>query len=119
MPLGYQGRIEHSDQPGEIAEFTVTVRLSETQLLVESTPEVGLHIWGQPTVCLHSADVHRLKFINFFDWYETGPRDFGLLKVMIQELETQPELIGKHALIEFRACQIWMEEVEGQRPVLP
>lgn len=111
LALGYQGRIENKSSPGEVAYFQVEPK-GETELRVDrNRPDEPGHVWGDPVVRLSSGSVStRLRFVRFFDWDMLGPRDFGLLEVAIDQLTDRPELVGRHALLEFRCCSVWLVE---------
>ncbi len=107
--LGYQGRIDNANSPGELAYFQVEPK-GDTELRVDRNgPEDPCHIWGDPVVRLSSESrPSRLRFVRFFDWNLLGVRDFCLLEVIIDRLDRRPELAGRHALIELQGCSVWL-----------
>jgi hypothetical protein len=109
LALGYRGRIRDDDTPGEIADFQVTVKMGEPRLHVDKhRPDEHVHVWGVPVVRLSSGSKpYRLKFVRFFDWNLLAARDFRFLEVLIERLDDQPELVGRHGLIEPEGCSIW------------
>lgn len=115
LALGYQGRMENKDSPGEIADFHVTAKNPEVQLWVDKNrPEDPGHLWGHPVVHLSSErQFHRLKFVRFFDWDLLGSRDFRFLEVLIGRLDERPDLVGHHALVEVADCLIWLVHNEN------
>ena len=109
--LGYKGRIEHKDSPGEIANFHVTAKNPEVQLWIDKNhPEKPSHLWGHPMKRLSSdSQSYQLKFVRFFDWHQIDVRDFRFLEVLIERLDDNPDLVGHHALIEMAECWILLE----------
>jgi hypothetical protein len=57
---------------------------------------------------------YKLKFVRFFDWDELHVRDLQYLEVLIERLDSEPHLVGHHALIETRDWSIWL--VHNERP---
>ena len=41
-----------------------------------------------------------MRFVRFFDWDQLAIRDYRYVEVVIDSWPQQPELVGKHALIE-------------------
>lgn len=123
LALGYQGRVEDTDTPGEVADFQVTAKQPEVQLLVDKNrPENSTHFWGDPVVCLSSeARSYQLQFVRFFDWDKLAPRDFRFLEVQIRRLDGKADLVGHHALVELEGCSIWLinDDDDQQREKLP
>jgi hypothetical protein len=114
--LGYQGRIEHDDSPGELADFRVKPKRGEMEMLVDKNlPGDPDHIWGHPVMRLGSgSESYQLKFMRFLDWDELGIRDFKFLEVLIQRLDEKPDLVGHHALLEVEYCSIWFVDDDEQ-----
>ena len=112
--LGYNGRIEDKSSPGEVADFQVTANRHEVQLLVDrNRPDEPGHVWGDPVVRISSeSPSYQLKFVRFFDWDQLAVRDFRLIEVRIERLEEQPDLAGRHALIELDGCSISLVPAE-------
>jgi hypothetical protein len=52
---------------------------------------------GQPEKVSQEA---RLPFISFFDWDQLGVRDNRYVRVQVANWAAQPDVVGKHALIE-------------------
>lgn len=116
LALGYQGRIEHDDSPGEIANFRVSANQSNVRLQVDKNrPGDSSHVWGDPIVFINSQpEAYQLKFLRFFDWNELGLRDFRFLEVIIQRLNDRTDLVGRQALVEVADCSIW--PVHNEKP---
>jgi hypothetical protein len=112
LALGFQGSIKDKDAPGEIADFRVKAHKREVELLVErNRPDDPGHIWGDPTVRMSpEASPYRLRFVRFFDWDQLGMRDLRFLEVLIESMDDRPDLIGRHAIIEFECCSISLAE---------
>jgi hypothetical protein len=105
LPLGYQSRIERNDTPGSVANFQVSLRGPEAHLLVDSNlPDHPAHIFGRVKVDPESGV--SLRFLKFFDWDELARRDFRFMEVLIEQLQTRPDLAGHHALVEAGDCSI-------------
>ena len=110
LALGYQGRIGDNSSPGDVAYFQVQPK-DEIELRVDrNRPGEPSHIWGDPVVRLSSESACRLQFVRFFDWDLLGNRDFRYLEVSIKQLAERPELVGRHALLEFERCSVWLIE---------
>lgn len=116
LALGYQGRIEHDDSPGEIANFRVSANQSNVRLQVDKNrPGDSSHVWGDPIVFINSQpEAYQLKFLRFFDWNELGLRDFRFLEVIIQRLNDRTDLVGRQALVKVADCSIW--PVHNEKP---
>jgi hypothetical protein len=106
MALGFQGRIEDKYSPGKTEDFRVEIASPEAELLVNKNPQNDPgKIWGVPIMRLKPGQ-QQLRFIAFFDWYKLAPRDFQLLEVLIERMDAQPELVGRHGLVRLADCSI-------------
>jgi len=54
--------------------------------------------WDDP-VCLFERDDLDLRFIQFFDWWDLGFRDFAFYRVRIVGSGRYPHLVGRDALV--------------------
>src|SRR5690348_3352728 len=70
LALGYEGRIEDANCPGQIARFYVIAQRAGVKLLVDkNTPTGPGHIFGVPAIPLPSeSEAYELKFLRYFDW---------------------------------------------------
>jgi hypothetical protein len=107
LPLGYQGRIERKDTPGNVANFQVVLRGPEAPLLVDrNLPHEPAHIWGGPEIKVVPESGVSLRFLRFFDWNELARRDFRFIEVLIEQFQTRPDLVGHRALAEVGDCSV-------------
>jgi hypothetical protein len=107
LPLGCQGRIEDRYYPGHSVEFKVEITTPEVDLLVNKNPQnEPAKIWGRPTIRLKPGK-QQLRFMAFFDWNQIAVRDFQYVEVQIEQLDGNPELVGRHAILPFDRCSIW------------
>jgi hypothetical protein len=108
VPLGYRGRSEEVAHPGKIMNFRVEIASPNARLLVDKhSPEEPGRIWGHPILTLLPGR-QELRFIAFFDWDQRAPREMRFLEVVIEHIDERPDLVGRHALIEFDQCSIWL-----------
>lgn len=121
LALGYEGRIENADYPGQVADFFVVAKHAGVRLMVDKNdPAEPGHIFGVPVIRLGSdSGPYELKFLRYFDWDLLGVRDFRYWEVLIQRLNDRPDLVGRHGLVEVTECSIWLlaEIAEGPPPV--
>jgi hypothetical protein len=121
IPLRFDGRVENFCCPGEAERFSVVANSELTPLMIDrNLPGDGVHVWELPKPV--GPQAYSLRFIAFFDWVEVEHRDLRLLKVEIERMDERPELVGRHALIEFTDCTVWVEgepEVDDQFPAIP
>lgn len=108
LGLGFQGRIEHSNSPGDIADFRIKAK-HEVQLWVDGNrPDDAGHLWGNPILRIRpEAPQYQLRFVRFFDWDELGIRHLRFMEVLIQAMDDHPNLVGHHALMELEGCSIY------------
>jgi hypothetical protein len=112
-PLGFDERVDITHRPGDVVPFSVTANHRGVKLMVDlNRPEEPGRLWGNPTVVLEEQPI-KLRFMAFFDWYQMSTRDFVLLKVLIEQFDGMPELVGRHGLIELSACSIWVDQEGG------
>src|SRR5438477_2403022 len=105
-PLGFDERVGQFHTLGKAVEFRVIAKFPGTELLVDrNLPDLPGHVWGDPVLRLESKS-YQLRFVAFFDWQQLAPRDFSLLKVLIERMDERPDLVGHHALIELSKCSI-------------
>ena len=64
--------------------------------------------WDNPAQRLASDD--DLRFIDFFDFDQSGFLDFAYLRVAIRGSQRHPELVGHEALIEVQRAQVFVDE---------
>lgn len=96
-PLGIQLDVRLSIDP--IVNLKV-VPISSTDvpvLINRSMPASGY--WDDPVKMIKAADVE-LALIGFFDWDEYNTKDCRYYRVRIMNCKSQPNLIGRDALIE-------------------
>jgi hypothetical protein len=58
--------------------------------------ETSSGYWDFPVVDPGDLELH---FLQFFDWWELGHRDFAYYRVRIAASESYPALVGKDALV--------------------
>jgi hypothetical protein len=109
LPLGHNERIaEWPGGLGQVVEFMVSLKTSAGDLKVDrNLPDEPGHFWGDPVVRIGTGTC-LLRFVSFFDWNQLAPRDFRMVKVLIEEFKDRPDLIGRHALIEIDSCSFWI-----------
>lgn len=96
-PLGIQLNARASFDP--ITNLKV-VPISSTDVPIminRSTPASGY--WDDPVKVMTAPDVD-LALIGFFDWDEYNQKDCRYYRVRIIDCKSQPNLIGRDALIE-------------------
>jgi hypothetical protein len=65
-------------------------------ILVNRTGSSGY--WDDPVTAIQQGDCD-LRFIQFFDWWDLGVRDFQYYKVRIVGSSRYPHLVGRDALV--------------------
>jgi hypothetical protein len=78
-------------------------------LINRASPRTGY--WDDPVreVTPSEATMH---FVQFFDWDEIGLRDFQFIETRIVSFPTQPQIVGRYALIEFGYATIQFIETD-------
>jgi len=61
--------------------------------------EVESGYWDHPIEELKEGDVD-MRFIQYFDWWNLGHREFEFFRVLIVSSVKHPELNGRHALVK-------------------
>lgn len=67
-------------------------------MINRASPRTGY--WDDPVRQIAPGEV-RMQFVQFFDWDQIGARDFQYAETLIVDFPAHPELVGRHALIEF------------------
>lgn len=71
----------------------------------------GNKYWDDPVNHVRASEVD-LRFIEYFDWDQLGPREFQYYRVRIQSFATHPHLIGRDALLETRYARVLLAAKE-------
>ena len=61
--------------------------------------------WDHPISLVRPRDVE-LHLLRFFDWGQTGYRDYVYLEAVVHASPTHPEVVGRAALIEFGHAKV-------------
>ena len=69
---------------------------TSSQVLINRTGASGY--WDDPVTQLENGDCE-LRFIQFFDWWLLGFRDFAFYRVRIVASPRYPHLVGRDALV--------------------
>ena len=69
---------------------------SSSEILVNRTGSSGY--WDDPLTVVEPGDCD-LRFIQFFDWWDLGFRDFQFYRVRIVGSARYPHLVGRDALV--------------------
>jgi len=67
-----------------------------SQIMVNRTGTSGY--WDDPVTAIERGDCD-LRFIQFFDWWDLGFRDFAFYRVRIVASARYPHLVGRDALV--------------------
>jgi hypothetical protein len=106
-PLGIEFAPRASFEP--IFDLKV-VPISSTEVPVmvnSSLPASGY--WDHPVKAIKASDVD-LAFIEFFDWDAYGSKDMRYYRVRIVNSLSEPDLIGRDALIETFYVDVFIDE---------
>jgi hypothetical protein len=111
LRLGYDDRLtEWPHGEGKPVNFAVTIKAPGAQLDVDQNlANASSHAWEDPVLQV-APDACRLRFMGFFDWGQLAPREYRWLRVLIEQFDERPELVGHLALVEFDKCSIWLAE---------
>ena len=71
--------------------------------------EVDSGYWDHPINLFEETDVD-LRFIQYFDWWNVGHRDFEFFRVLIVSSRAHPELNGRHALVRPLGLKVMFDE---------
>jgi hypothetical protein len=69
---------------------------TSSQALINRTGDSGY--WDDPVTQLEKGDCE-LRFVQFFDWWDLGFRDFAFYRVRIVASPRYPHLVGRDALV--------------------
>jgi len=69
---------------------------TSSQVLINRTGASGY--WDDPVTQLEKGDCE-LRFVQFFDWWDLGFRDFAFYRVRIVASPRYPHLVGRDALV--------------------
>lgn len=109
LPFSIYVNVSDRYRPGMSGDFMVHIAVTEASLAVNARLQSEpVTIYGRPTLPVRPGEAE-LRFISFFDWDEMGPRQFSFLEVRIERLDSHPDLVGRHAIIDMDACSIWLE----------
>jgi len=67
-------------------------------MINRASPRTGF--WDDPVSQVTPAEA-TMHFVRFFDWDELGLRDFQFIEARIASFPSQPQVVGRYALIEF------------------
>jgi hypothetical protein len=67
-----------------------------SEIMVNRTGTSGY--WDDPVTAIERGDCD-LRFIQFFDWWDLGFRDFAFYRVRIVASPRYPHLVGRDALV--------------------
>jgi hypothetical protein len=115
LVLGPIGREEWEYTPDEVAireplPFLHVVAKSESDLHINR--ELNSGYWDFPVVAPGDLD---LQFLQCFDWWELGHRDFAYYRVRIAESKAHPALVGKDALVRVgESIQVFADAAEQE-----
>jgi len=111
LRVGYDDRVqEFPSGLGKPVNFRVTAKTPGVELHVDRYPPgTGTHEWGSPVVKL-SERSYRLRFMGFFDWDPLALREYRDLRVLIEQLDERPELMGHLAIVGIEECSVWLVE---------
>ena len=73
-----------------------------TVISADINRDIDSGYWDYPVTVIHSDAV--LYFVEFFDWDVLSIRDNEYVRVVIATCASNPEIAGKHALVQ--ACQV-------------
>ncbi|MFI3155633.1 MAG: hypothetical protein QX199_05705 [Methylococcaceae bacterium] len=107
-PLGIEFKGKATNDP--IINFKVIPisLLTEVNVLINrSIPASGY--WDYPIKVLNVSDVD-LALIGFFDWDQYNQKDCYYYRVRIIECKSQPDLIGRDALIETINANVFLSK---------
>jgi hypothetical protein len=65
--------------------------------------------WDYPVKILNVSDID-CAFICFFDWDEYNVKDCAYYRVRIIDCQSNPDLIGRDALLETSYAEVFLEE---------
>jgi hypothetical protein len=93
-----------------------------TGLIVRPSPESGVPIlinrdrvrsahgyWDHPKTRIAATEAE-LLLARFFDFDQTAHRDFRYLEVLISASQTEPEIVGRWALLDFEYAHVFFDE---------
>lgn len=115
-PLGI--RLEEKATSTPFLDFKVIpISSSDVPVMVNrSIPASGY--WDHPVRMLRATDVD-LALIGFFDWDEYNIKDCAYYRVRISDCISQPDLIGRDALIETHLADVFLRELQKQPTFVP
>jgi len=90
---------------------------SRSEIMVNRTGTSGY--WDDPVTSIEHGDCD-LRFIQFFDWWDLGFRDFAFYRVRIVASPRYPHLVGRDALVPVTSsvkmfCDIGASHGSGAR----
>lgn len=106
-PLGIEFKARASFDP--IINLKV-IPISPTGMPVlvnRSMPASGY--WDDPVKAVSASDAVKLAFIGLFDWDGYNVKDCAYYRVRIVDCKSQPNLIGRDALVETFYVNIFLE----------
>jgi hypothetical protein len=97
--------------------FLRLVIQTSSQALINRTGASGY--WDDPVTQLEKGDCE-LRFIQFFDWWVLGFRDYAFYRVRIVASPRYPHLVGRDALVPVTSsvkifCDIPASDTLGER----
>lgn len=112
-PLGIEFKEKATNDPIINLKVIPINLLTEVHVLINrSIPASGY--WDYPIKVLNVSDVD-LALIGFFDWDEYSQKDCHYYRVRIIDCKSQPNLIGRDALIEtFNANVFFVQDGKAQ-----
>jgi hypothetical protein len=97
--------------PNALPSFQVQPSSSSGVPIMINRASARTGYWDDPVRQL-TPDEATMHFVRFFDWDEVGQRDFKFIEASITSFPTQPQLVGRYALIEFGYATIHFIETE-------
>lgn len=108
-PLGIQLNARASFDP-IINLKVIPISPTDVPIMINrSIPASGY--WDDPVKIISASDVN-LALIDFFDWDAYNEKDFRYYRVRIIDCKSQPNLIGRDALIETFYANVFLVEQE-------
>jgi hypothetical protein len=107
LPLGYTCRAEDTNYPGKAVPINIEAISPGVECLIdENLPEEPYHPWKRVELDLQK-DTYNFEFRRFFDWDQTGHREFRFVQVVIRRLDSTTDAVGHHALLPAEECSAW------------
>lgn len=68
--------------------------------------------WDDPVSEVKPSEA-KFQFLDFFDWDQLADADFRFYRVRIAAFQSQPQLVGREALIEHKDARVFFDEDNG------